>query len=134
MIDLATLDTSATADKGAVMTLLHPVSRQPLRDGEGREVTLILAGQDSEAFRKAQRAATNKRLSAKGRTKLTAEELEAEAIELLARCTLGWTGIAFDGRPLDHSAANAVRLYERLPWVREQADEFIADRANYLGN
>ncbi|MBF0375535.1 MAG: hypothetical protein HQL38_18530 [Alphaproteobacteria bacterium] len=134
MIDLASLDTAACANRGAAMTLLHPATRQPLLDSEGQAVAITLAGQDSEAWRKAQRIVSNRRLAARGKAKLTAEELEVEALEMLARCTLAWTGVVIDGKALDCTPANARHLYERLPWVREQADDFVADRANYLGN
>ncbi|MBY0431697.1 MAG: hypothetical protein K2Q10_10905 [Rhodospirillales bacterium] len=132
--DLATLDCSRTAERGAVMTLAHPVNRQPLADGEGKPITITLAGQDSDVYRRAQRAITDKRLALRGRARLSAEDLEAEAVETLARCTLGWSGIVLDGKPLECGPASARALYQRLPWVREQADEFIGDRGNYLGN
>ncbi|MBF0394893.1 MAG: hypothetical protein HQL38_19630 [Alphaproteobacteria bacterium] len=132
MLDLASLDTAAVANSGAVMTLLHPATRQPLAGDDGNPITITLAGQDSEAWRKAQRAVSNRRLAARGKSKLTAEDLEAESLAMLAQCTLGWTGVALDGKPLDCTQANARQLYERLPWVREQADDFVADRANYM--
>lgn len=130
--DLAQLDTIAEADKGAAMALLHPVTRQPLVDAAGQPIAITLAGMDSQAFRAAQRAATNKRLAQRGRAKLTAEELDAEQLDTLARCTLSWSGIVLDGAALPCTTANARQLYERLPWVREQADEYIADRANFI--
>lgn len=131
-VDLADLDTVAPANDGAEMSLRHPATQTPLHDENGREVTITLAGIDSDAFRKAQRAAINKRIANGGRTKILAEEYETEQIEMLIRCTLTWHGIVLDGEKLECTATNARRLYQALPWVREQADQFIADRANFI--
>lgn len=134
MIDLSSFDTVSAANAGATMELLHPATKTPLRQENGEPITITVAGMDSDVFRKAQRGATNRRLAQRGKVKLNAEELEAESIETLAACTLGWSGIVVAGQPLPFDRANAVKLYTTLPWVREQLDEFVADRANYLGN
>ncbi len=128
--DLSTL--TPNADQGAVMTVLNPITMQPLRDDAGDDVTITLAGEDSEVYRSAQRAATNKRLAMRGKGKITAEELEAEALELLARCTLQWSGIVWEGKALECNAKHARMLYQALPWLREQVDAFIADRSHFL--
>lgn len=134
-MDLSTLDITASAEEGAVMELRHPASHAVLVDADKKPLTITLAGDDSERVRKAQRAATNRRLAMQGRrsgNKLTAEELEADGIDVLAAATVAWTGIVLDGQPLDCTPANAKTVYARLPWIREQAETFTADRANFL--
>ena len=69
--------------------------------------------------------------------RITPEELEAESTELLAALTAGWHLVTLDGHPLDvpFSIENARELYAApaLAWLREQVDEFAADRGNRPG-
>ena len=75
------------------------------------------------------------RLAQRGRMRITPEELEAESTELLAALTAGWHLVTLDGHPLDvpFSIENARELYAApaLAWLREQVDEFAADRGNF---
>jgi hypothetical protein len=132
MLDLKTLDITEAANAGQVMEVLHPATNQPLEDDEGEPVLITLAGIDSEVFRKAQRAATNRRLAVKGRTKITADELEQDALEALVACTLDWSGIAIGGEVLECTKANVRKVYTEFRWLREQVDEFVGDRAGFL--
>lgn len=122
-------------DKPSRMIVVHPVSRQPLRDKDGNEAHIELFSGDSEHARKHQRTVTRRRLAMRGRGKLSAEELEAEAIELLAALTTGWVLLDFDGNAIDvaYSQDNARELYgdPGMSWLREQVDEFVADRGNF---
>lgn len=124
-----------TADERSVLEVKHPATGLPLvMDGEN-PVRITLVGMDSERYRSSVRARTNKRLKAAAdtvRSQVSAEMLESEALDLLAACTMGWTGIYVKGEAFAFSAENARQLYSRLPWLREQVDGFIADRANFL--
>lgn len=132
-MDLSTLDVAAAAEEGAELHLRHPTTNELLFDGDDKvPVTITLAGADSERFRSAQRAQINRRLRKRGREDATIEAAEADAIELLAASTLGWSGIALDGEDLACTPANAKKLYRRMSWVREQVDVFMADRGNFL--
>lgn len=132
-MDLATLD-MANAESGAVMTVRHPVSDAVLEGTDGQAITITLAGSDSERFRKVQRASTNRRLKTQSsrRGQVTSEELEADSLETLAACTISWRGLVVDGEALECNAANARKAYKRLPWLKEQVDAFVGDRANFL--
>lgn len=135
LLDLSSLDAKPGANKGALMTLRHPATNQPLRTAKGESFVINLLGMDSEVYKRQTRLNANARLAMKGRMKLKAEELEAEGIETLAACTIGWTdGLILDGKEFNYSPANAVTLYTRFAWAKEQADEFIGDRSNHLGN
>lgn len=125
-LDLASLDTAALCDQGAEMELVHPATGEPLG------VYLTLAGVDSRAWRKAVAAQVERRLSRRG-GKISAEEIQANDIEILARCTLAWRNVVLDGEALSCTPDTARALYKRLPWAREQADAFAANRASYLG-
>lgn len=127
-MDLAQLDTTAAANEGADIELLHPTTGAPLG------VLITVCGTDSDAYRQALRERQNKRLrnAKRGGATLTAEEIEAEALDLLVRCTSGWTGVELDGKPVAFTREAARDLYRRFRWIREQVDTAIEDRANFL--
>jgi hypothetical protein len=117
------------------LVLLHPVTRQPLRDAEGKEAYIDHYSMDSEIARKHQRAVQRRRLAMRGRLKITPEELEAETVDLLVALTVGWYLVDLKGNPIDlkFTQQDARDLYSdhTIPWLREQLDESAADRANF---
>lgn len=122
-------------DTPARMVIKHPVTGLPIRDSDGNEAWIDLYSSDSEAARKAQRTITNGRLAMRNRAAIDAARLEREGAEILAVLTVGWNLISLDGQPIDVpvSQANALELYldRGLAWIREQADVFVGDRANF---
>lgn len=122
-------------EKPSRMVIVHPATRQPLRDGDGSEAYIDLFSGDSEQARRHQRAVQRRRLAVRGRGKITPEELEAEGVELLAAITAGWRLVALDGSALDveFSVTNARELYAEpaMQWLRDQVDEFASDRGNF---
>lgn len=134
MFDLAQLDTTRASEEGAVLEVRHPVSGAVLTTEDGQAVTVRLAGMDSRRAKRAEQDISDRRVKRTGgRRAVTSEEWDVERLEFLASVTLGWVdGLALDGRPLEFNLENAKRLYERLPWLREQAQAFVDDRANFL--
>lgn len=122
-------------DKPSRMVIVHPVSRQPLRDADGKEAFIELYSGDSDVAKKHHRAVQRRRLAMKGRGKITPEELEAEHVEFLGALTCGWYLVDLSGAPISvpFSPENARDLYAEaaLSWVREQVDEFTGDRGNF---
>ncbi len=117
------------------LVLVHPKTRQPLRDKDGKEAYIEHYSSDSEIARKHQRAIQRRRLAMRGRAKITPEELEAESVDILAALTASWYLVDLKGDKLDipFSQETARRLYSSpaIPWIREQVDESTADRANF---
>lgn len=127
--DFASRDVAAKAEEGAELEVLDPVT------GEAVGVYIVLAGADSSVHRKATASLSKRRLNGqKGfRNKgWDPEKMEAESIEILAACTLSWKGVLVDGAPLPCSRDNAIKMYTRFPWLREQVEQFISDRSEYL--
>lgn len=122
-------------DKPQRMTLHHPVTRQPLRDAKGAEAWIDLHSSDSKVARDHNREVQRRRLNMRGRGRISPEEIEAEAADLLAALTTGWRLLTLEGGTLDvpFSTENARELYASpaLAWIREQVDEFASDRANF---
>lgn len=123
--DLANLDTTAAANGGMEMQLVHPVSNEPL------DAFITLAGADSEIYRKTQHKIADERIKKRGRAP-DSETLALDVTRLIAACTLGWRGITVDGEDRECNAGNAVNLYNRFLWMREQAANFIEDRRHFL--
>jgi hypothetical protein len=136
MTDLSLFSTKERSEEGAVLTVLDPTSGEPLSDDNGKSVTITLSGVDGAKYRECQNKIQNRRLKSIGRGKtkleLDAAELEKEGLELLASCTLGWSGIVWKGSELPFTVENAKMLYGELGWLREQVDSFIGERQNFF--
>jgi hypothetical protein len=117
------------------LVLVHPIARQPMRDEQGNPAYIDHYSSDSEIARKHQRNIQRRRLAMRGRMKITPEELEAEAVDILAALTVDWHLVDLKGRVIDleFSQEHARRLYANpaVSWLREQLDESTSDRANF---
>lgn len=123
--DLASLRHRDTA----TVDILHP------RTGAFTGMRVEVAGVDSAAYRAAEREQRNRRLQLLqlgNRSALTAEEAEADALELLARCTVSWSGVREGSVEAPCTPDNVRRLYLAYPWLRRQVDEAMADRARFF--
>jgi hypothetical protein len=127
-MDLAQFDTSKTSEKGTELVVINPATF------EETDIKIILAGTDSSYYRNQIKARAEEQLS-KGQKKQTTidiEKSEREGCQLLAACTLGWSGIEENGKAIEFTYENAVDLYTRHKWLREQVDRFVGDRANFF--
>jgi hypothetical protein len=133
---LSTLEASLVIDKPRRMPLLNFQTQQPIRDAEGNEGWVDVYSGDSQIRRRHEREVTRRRYNMRGRGKLTPEETEAEATDLLVALTADWYLLTPNGVPLDlpFTPENARRLYDApvARWIREQVDEFSADRGNFM--
>lgn len=143
LTDLSALDTAAAGEEGATLHVKHPVNGEPMHvvpPGGDKPVplTVTVLGSDSPTWR-AKVADSNRRrlreMNQGGRRNFTVnpEAIERDALELLAACTVAWTGVVLEGKALPCTPENAETVYRRLPWLREQADEFANNRENFAG-
>lgn len=127
-MDLNDINLSEQADAGAELNLEHPVSGEKI-DG----MVITLAGSDSKAFRAKQKEINASRLTKMLKRKSAGlQHSDDEDCDLLASCTLGWSGIVAGGEKIKFSHAAAKKLYLEHNWIREQVDEFIGNRANFF--
>lgn len=124
-MDFATLDTSKLAEEGAVLNVRHPVT------GEDTGAWIRVCGTDSQRFRDLVKRRAREQMNRKQKT-LDIAGAEQRAIETLAACTLDWGGIAENGDELPLTYENAQHMYGKYLWLREQVDEFMADRGHFL--
>ena len=123
--DLAKLDTAKVAEEGAELHVAHPTT------GEDLGITITLIGTDSKTFRDISKSRATASLKKKTR-EIDLDQNESDAVELLAKCTKGWSGITENGKEVVFSFDNAVQLYTKYLWLREQIDRFMVDRSNFL--
>lgn len=119
------------ADDGAVLQIVHPESEEPISG-----MTITLLGQDSKVYRKLQlskqQAALNRIAKGKRAVDLDAEKLAEDSIDDLVKLTTGWTGFVLDGEELKCTAENVRTVYGEWAWIKEQVQEFVADRSNFF--
>lgn len=113
--------------QAATVSIINPQTMEPLFDEGGRPITMQVAGVDSARFRERQYALAESRAQKGERP--TGAELDADRLDTLAFCLMGWDGITLDGEPLPYSQEAARALLERLPWLAHQVDLAVVDRA-----
>lgn len=111
-------------DRGAELVLAHPVTGEKLSD-----MVLIVAGPDSDTARRARIKFSDELMAFRHRP--PADELERMEIERLARLVIGWR-VTRDGKPMEFSFTNTVRLLTSAQFIREQVETFSQNRAPYF--
>ena len=125
LFDIAALDTSALAEKGAPLTLRHPGTNEELG------VKIWLQGADAPTYRTVVRRQIDEQI-AQFKPDLTAAELEERHIERLVAVTRKWENVTYHGEVFELSASNAEKLYQEQLWIREQVARFVEDRSHFL--
>lgn len=136
-MNLAAYDTVAASDRGADLELILPNGKPILDEKTGKPWTIKLMGVDSRQYQDSQHKVANRRINRRSRTRkgLSAEELDSDQLEVLLDVTSSWFGIQLgpNDPPLEFTRENARLVYTRFPWIRDQAEDFIGERSNYLG-
>lgn len=147
-LDLDSLDTISACDKGAEIELQHPVTKDPI----GIFITIL--GKDSTVFREHIKDRVDSRIRQEALAERRGKPLptpnsaqaELEATDLLTLCTVGWRQASKDENgnvvskdtithkkeELAFTTPNVKRLYQSLPWVRQQVDKAIGDMENFM--
>jgi hypothetical protein len=136
-MDLAKLDTVSGANKGFEVQLYDPGSTANL------DIFVEVLGRDSAEWRRLNADHQRRRIAkmTKGGTfrmgSLSLEEIERESIELLASCTKSWRDgdkktLTINGEEIPFSKEAAIRVYTAYPWIFEQVDAAVTDRANFI--
>ena len=117
------------------VTLYNPVNSEVLTNEDGSEMTVTVHGPYSKKYKAISHAQQNRRLQKAQRTggklNLSAEEIEASALDLLIKCVVGWS-ITLGGERPDCTEAKVREVFEALPWVREQVDAALGDAQAFL--
>lgn len=135
-MDLNIYDALVTAqEEGIEISIEDPNTREPI----GMKVKV--AGPDSQRVKTAQRAFLDRQLAKKRSNKMKATELEEEATLTLAAAVISWSSddggknadtIPLDGQRLPCTKANVLTVIRRFPFIREQIDAVVQDRADFF--
>lgn len=136
----ASFDFGVFKDKDTV-AVFSP--RHPVTDKLMKEIKISVVGNDSTIYKQCRRRALNQKLQASARRQgkpiTSAEALEDEVVDLIARCMKSWSSdgnptLTVNGQALAFSYDNAVKMLTECSWLRLQLEDFIEDRANFLAS
>lgn len=96
-------------------------------------VSVELAGPSHPATLKAQRERTARLLAMRGR-QMSTKEKEALGIEILASRVLSWSGVEWEGAPMDCSPENVKAILENpnLEFIAEQLYTAIGENGSFF--
>lgn len=124
-------------DEGIRLDLRHPATGEVLTYGDNDEkiMHLIIGSADSEPYRKSQRKIIDRRLKQQQKfrqVKITAAQIEEEALISLAEVTYGGK-VFLNGKETEVTpGAVAINLYKEYSWIKEQANDQLEDRGSFL--
>lgn len=146
--NLADLGLVGEAETPVTLDVLHPKSKAEV----GLYIDLV--GKDSEAYRALARKLQNKRFAELRKTRsltMTAEQNEEETVRLLGATVRSWRSRLFkvvagkqvpteefsptfyNGKEyLECNVKNVEWVLRNCPEIREQVEDFIDDRTNFL--
>lgn len=136
MTDFNIFNTEASAEKGATLHILHPVTLEPVfaDDAKTKTITIELMGVDSKTYQKAlqDKVTSARKNKADDNDDVDFDKILAETVELYADMTVGWSNISHEGKALPFNRKNAVLLYTTYKEIRTQAGDFMAKKANFI--
>lgn len=113
--------------------IVHPNTQDPLKNEDGSVMTITMYAPHSKEYKAVVHEQTNKRLKQTAKTKkidITAQELERNGLELLAKVTKTWN-ITYGGEQPKFSVDAAVDLYDEVFWIKDQIEEAISDSLDF---
>lgn len=123
--DLSHLDDLVEGqDRGAECVIIHPVTGEALPD-----LVFTIVGPDSDTARRARLKLQDELLQYRGTP--SAEDQLRLATEELARKIIGWR-VTSDGKPLEFTHTNVVRIIGKFQFIREQLEAFAQNRTPYF--
>lgn len=131
---LSDLNLNENSEKGSKMSILHPVTEEPmLKEDKKTPQTITLAGIDSDRYKSADKAQKNKLLGRGRKGKISVEKLESNDLDILVACAISWDIDLFDEPEQNKFKAENVRnLLSENKFIFDQVNTYIADRANFL--
>lgn len=116
---------SAAQEEGFDVSITHPKSGEPLG------ITVRVAGPDSKRVKSARAIIVNERSEMRLR-KISADRMEDESNRITAASIISWSGVIVGGKTWECSPQAAYKLMVQWPFIREQIDAFVGDRANFI--
>jgi len=115
------------------VTLKHPTTLDPLLNDDGSEMTITLYASHAKEYKKVvhdQQDRRIKMMQKKAKTQITAQDIERDSIDLLAKVTSDWN-ITYGGEQPKPTPAKVREVYTDVFWIREQIEEAFADSLDF---
>jgi len=131
MTDL--LDLAPKTDE-IVVTIKHPVSKEPLKNEDGSEMSITIYAPYSKEYKKVAYEIANKRLKnaqSKGKKDFSMEDFEEASLESLAKTTKEWN-ITYGGEQPKLSVDKAKEVYDKVFWIKAQIDEALENSLSFM--
>lgn len=140
MSTLSRFDTKKAANEGRWLVIDDPENRgTPLMNGD-KPIRLLLMGKDADDFikqRNMNRADEMK--DVRKNAGYSQAVIDDRNFKLLSVATKDWDNMpkswvegGDSDEPIAFSRENAYKLYARMQWVFDLADEYIGERKNYF--
>ena len=116
--------------------LTNPVNGEPMTNKDGSPMIITMYLPHSKKYKEVRHAQTNRRIKAsqkKGGNTITAEEIEAETLDLLVKTTAGWN-ITYKEKQPKFSEDVAKEVYALAPFIAEQLFEGVAEAEVFTKN
>lgn len=123
-MDINELYTAEAHEKGAEMRVLD-------QHGKKTDLYITFVGVDSKAWRDISKQKMRVMISQlSGKDKGELEEISQASI--YASAATGWRGFMSGGKKLKFSEETALTLFSQAPYIADQAEKFISQRANFI--
>lgn len=99
-------------------------------DGNKTDLYINVMGCDSHAYRKKEREVRAKVIRSL-RDDSDMGEFD-EDLEMMTHVTIGWRGLKDGGVDVPFSKDAAKKLYVNAPYIRQQVNEFVVNRKNFI--
>jgi len=126
-VDLASFDEMVQRqEEGISVPIMGPDGKSPLG------FSIRVAGPDSSRAKEAQEDLADELIASENLTRLQAREVAERGLRFLAKVTLGWEpAIILDKQELAFSEENAIKLYTRYNFIKEQVDRAAGNRTRF---
>lgn len=117
--------------------LTNPVDGNKMTNEDGSTMVITMYLPHSKVYKEVRHAQTNRRIQAsqkKGGKTITAEEIEAETVELLVKTTAGWNITYKEQHLKKFDEGVAKEIYEIAPFIAEQLYEGVAEADLFTKN
>lgn len=118
-------DLTKAQDDGIDVHILDP-------RGNETDIVIRVAGPDSERQRRARAQVNNERLRSGRNKPLTTAEVEQMNIRVAVASVISWQNVTENGAPVEFSAEAATDIFKRYPFILEQINDAIGDRAGFI--
>lgn len=130
-MDLGQIETVvAQSEQVATITVFQP-NDEPYRGSDGKESTLSFTGSESRAFRAARDSVTRRVLRSR-KTRLEADDIERNRIDLAASVVTAWSGWEIGGKPAPCTPEN-VKALLKVEHILVQLEGAINGHADFFG-